>query len=324
MSIFNLSYFRKKYFLGILRRWCWLLIIFGILLIIYLFWIWFYFDFNDDDYHNWFVSFSGSLLFFAIGLFTAILGSRLPQEESFAIRTSALLNGKYANKDAERFLVEKVKELMTYTKEYSLTLTLKKLNKDKTHVYLHIESQSKLANMCEDEEIELSVKGHVLAGLDLDGSFGLVTHHSVKRNNFPEKFFIDEGHIVNLNDLSEHKYEIDRKVPIYANSISTLMLCYEIWVPLNGNFVNEDDFFYHGFPIFTEQALIQMKNEMPNKIGYEYKIKGKRYVPVIDNSSENIQGGIINAKDKKVIVSKSTFEKDDQFEVIFTTNKEKP
>lgn len=314
-----LPYYRKKYFKNVWRRWRVLIIIF-IALIIYVLIRLPSFQFSASDGHSWFISFIDDLLFFGIGLLTAILGSKLPQEESFDNRVSVLANGKYANKDAETYLSRNIKNLITYSMEHKLVITLKRISYDSSYIYIHVESLSHLANMTEDAEIKLKVEGSVCPGDEVDGTRGFVTYHACHREGLPAKFFIPEGHIKDLNNEPETKYTIDTLVPINANSTARLKVSYEIWIPSNGLENRPDDWYYHCFPIFTAKSTVSLVNELQIPVSYKYRypVNSDDFSP--DKSTHHEKTGTVNAGIDATILPGLSFIEDDKITILFSIN----
>jgi hypothetical protein len=276
---------------------------------------------NEEFFTSWFVNFSEDLLFFGTSILSLVLGSRLARDEDFGTRVGALTNGRYAHQEAERFLRLKVEELMTYTKAYQLSIILKKFDRSKKHVYVHITSESTLVNMCEDKELFYFITAKVEPGPPVDGSHGFVTHHSFStdRINSNPYFLIPEGHTKNLTEEPDNVYVKTRRVPLCGDGSGKLKLCYEIWIPLSADKSDGNDWYYHQFPVYTEKADIYIKNEIKDvNINYIAKyIDRKMSDPV--NTENILSNGIIYADNtEKPVASDLVFHTNDKFEASFS------
>lgn len=314
----SLTVYRKRYFKSIWHRFKLLFLLFILFIIIWIILFVTKIQFIEGDLKNWFISFSDDIIFFGTGLLAAVLGSRMPEEESFERRISSLSNGAYADKDAEFFLRDEIERLMSYNKKYTLTFILQRFDAEKKHLYILTECDALVVNMCQDDQLGLKLRAFVSPGPRVEGQFGYVTHYSVKREGFDEEYFIREGHRINLNDLPGNSYELDNKLPINGNSKTKVKLCHELWIPLNGDIENSLNWHFHKFTNYSESVDIIIKNELrANDINFQYKYKERQFLQE-DNVADTQKTGKILAGKELRILTGLKLKKNDKFELFFS------
>ncbi|MGJ1334195.1 hypothetical protein [Sphingobacterium siyangense] len=322
----KLSYIHKRNIKRIWVRFKPLFILYALLWL-----VWFYLRIDIDfDVKSWFASFTEDLLFFGTAILGIILSVKMPHDENFSTRVGALCNGNFAHKEAEGFLEQEIIRLMTYNKSHHIKITLDKIDKNRKHVLVHIDSECEIVNMCSDENIPYSLKSYIVPGPQIEGTHGAVIHHSIRFskngiiNEKETKYLIPKHKTSRISEIKDNRYVCDEQFQISGNGSVITNLCYEIWLPLGGDVNNyADNWLFAGMTNYTGEFSISILNNVLDSDFYFQARWPDRNAPQLHlDKSEVIYhsdyGKVASENEVHPFAKKLKFKKDDRFELYFS------
>lgn len=287
-------------------------------------------DMGIDFYKNWFISFTEDLLFFGTGFIGLIIGTKLPRDETFTVRISAIANGYYADKEAEFFLKNEIIRLLSYNSNFKTTITIQKKDTSGRFIYVHIDNECKIVNMCEDEKIDKLVSAKVFPGPLVDGTYGYVYNLSIKHgyrnpsnhdySEFDEKFLLPQGHVFDLANLQNHTLDKFWNVELLEDGFMNYKFVYGMWLPIEGDLSFKDNYYRQTFTGYTQNYQLVIENKLENQnLFYELKYIDRTFASNNSNNNPTIDKKNIPYTAPINALTGVNFHGKDYYEIFFTT-----
>lgn len=275
---------------------------------------------DKSFFQSWFPSFTEDIVFWGIGFLGLIFSTKLLNDESFQTRLNSLANGSKVTKSADLQLQKAIKKKLYFDKKYVVNLKIKEIDPEKKYLFLFVTLESRIVNMCENDEISVDVQATVECGPQKNHKYGYISKLSITTipANYSRKYTKKPISIIDgeIQYITEKDWERSFTFPLLGNEEADLNLYYAIWLPYNGSKSKISDKFVHPLHRYTENYNIFLTNETKENIKFacEYDLKTPYEVSAPEKKK------IVNTIDPNTtecLASEITFKKGSRVEVFF-------
>lgn len=281
--------------------------------------------FERADFDNVFSSFTWDMFFWGTGFLSLAISTKLLRDEKFEVKVSSIANGGNVNKDIIGYFTKELEKLLSFNRNYKAVIEIQKISDDQKSIFIHVDLESQVVNMCENDKIPATISVNVTPMIHLNDEYGYIYHASIKpeflkkhsdedKREFKPHYFIPEGHIFDLKELRGQPYSKAKTYLIPSDGYAVWKLCYGVWLPINGDENVERQWFFTKFTKYIEDFEIRINNKLDIDIKYNYKYHDRANV---DKLNDTKYSKLVKAGSSDLICSNLTFLKDDTFDIYF-------